>query len=299
MAITYYDTGTISLTNGSAVVTGVGTGWQTALITGGVIYPEAAGNPLPIASVNSNVSITAAMKWTGATGTYSYALARQDDVNQVLRNAQALSTYLSRLDNDALAALAALDPSAGKVPAFTGDASAELLTLSTLGRSLMAMAGANGSIPVVADQAISARPIVGSVSQTGGLPGGALIERGSNSNGQFVRFADGTQIAWGLQSFNVVVPAGQSTQPSLVPPASFVGTAKTLVQAAYYTGLNGGGVALYTFNFGSNFTNSATASGIQFLNGGTSPATSFPSFTIGSTASASLLLNFITVGRWF
>ncbi|MBY6135031.1 hypothetical protein KUV61_04275 [Nocardioides marinus] len=35
---------------------------------------------------------------------------------------------------------------------------------------------------------------VGAVSQSGGLPTGAVIERGSNTNGRYVRFADGTQI---------------------------------------------------------------------------------------------------------
>ncbi len=33
-------------------------------------------------------------------------------------------------------------------------------------------------------------------SQSGGTPTGAAIERGSNSNGEYVRFADGTQICW-------------------------------------------------------------------------------------------------------
>jgi hypothetical protein len=39
--------------------------------------------------------------------------------------------------------------------------------------------------------------ILGSVSQSGGTPTGALVEAGSNSNGNYVRFADGTQICWG------------------------------------------------------------------------------------------------------
>jgi hypothetical protein len=39
--------------------------------------------------------------------------------------------------------------------------------------------------------------ILGSVSQANGMPTGAVIERGSNSSGQYVRFADGTQICWG------------------------------------------------------------------------------------------------------
>ncbi|OPE26181.1 phage tail protein, partial [Pseudomonas aeruginosa] len=38
--------------------------------------------------------------------------------------------------------------------------------------------------------------ILGAVSQASGIPSGAIIERGSNANGEYVRFADGTQICW-------------------------------------------------------------------------------------------------------
>jgi len=40
------------------------------------------------------------------------------------------------------------------------------------------------------------RNSVGTVSQSGGVPTGALIETGVNANGRYVRFADGTQICW-------------------------------------------------------------------------------------------------------
>lgn len=36
--------------------------------------------------------------------------------------------------------------------------------------------------------------VLGAVSQTAGVPTGRVIERGSNANGEYVRFADGTQI---------------------------------------------------------------------------------------------------------
>lgn len=38
------------------------------------------------------------------------------------------------------------------------------------------------------------RNLLGPVGQSGGLPTGAVIQRGSNANGEFVRFADGTLI---------------------------------------------------------------------------------------------------------
>lgn len=40
--------------------------------------------------------------------------------------------------------------------------------------------------------------ILGSVSQSSGIPTGAILERGSNANGEFIRLADGTQVCWGV-----------------------------------------------------------------------------------------------------
>lgn len=96
---TPYTTGTISLTNGSAVVTGIGTAWRIALIKGGIVYPEAAGNGLPIATVDSDTQITAAVEWTGASGTYSYALVRDTAYDaQIAQNAEALARLLAGLE---------------------------------------------------------------------------------------------------------------------------------------------------------------------------------------------------------
>lgn len=38
--------------------------------------------------------------------------------------------------------------------------------------------------------------IVGPVSQVGGVPSGAIIESGSNANGNYVKYADGTLECW-------------------------------------------------------------------------------------------------------
>jgi hypothetical protein len=43
-------------------------------------------------------------------------------------------------------------------------------------------------------QVYSRNNILGTVSQSGGVPTGAIIERGSNANGEFVKYADGTMI---------------------------------------------------------------------------------------------------------
>lgn len=41
---------------------------------------------------------------------------------------------------------------------------------------------------------VQAGNLLGTVSQSGGNPTGAIIERGSNANGEYIRFADGTMI---------------------------------------------------------------------------------------------------------
>lgn len=61
--------------------------------------------------------------------------------------------------------------------------------------------------------------MVGPVSQSGGAPTGAIVERSVNANGEYVRFADGTQICW--HSF-----AGGS---SWTYPASFSDTARVVL----------------------------------------------------------------------
>lgn len=39
-------------------------------------------------------------------------------------------------------------------------------------------------------------PTIGTVANANGFPVGGIIERGSNANGEYVRYADGTQICW-------------------------------------------------------------------------------------------------------
>ena len=64
--------------------------------------------------------------------------------------------------------------------------------------------------------------ILGTVSQSGGVPTGAVIERGSNANGGYVRFADGTQIC------NTEVLTSTSAETSRTWPAAFSATPRVL-----------------------------------------------------------------------
>lgn len=61
---------------------------------------------------------------------------------------------------------------------------------------------------------------VGTVSQSGGVPTGALFQYGSNSNGEFLRLADGTQYCW--HSLN----SGTGGNTFWTYPASFTGAVR-------------------------------------------------------------------------
>ncbi|UHS56825.1 hypothetical protein [Agrobacterium vaccinii] len=131
---TPYTTGQISLVNGEALVTGIGTGWATSLIIGGTIYVEAdGGNALPIAEIASDTEITAAIVWTGPTGTYDYALDRDTAYGQqTVANAQALAEYIQRLNSTTLSAVAGVNAIADTLLLFTGPDTATTIPRSSL-----------------------------------------------------------------------------------------------------------------------------------------------------------------------
>jgi hypothetical protein len=82
--------------------------------------------------------------------------------------------------------------------------------------------------------------IVGSVGQSGGTPTGAVIERGSNANGEFTRFADGTQICTVSPISSSAAGGSTWTYPAaFVYPASpgrlaVSGTSATTADNAWY-----------------------------------------------------------------
>jgi len=63
--------------------------------------------------------------------------------------------------------------------------------------------------------------ILGTVSESGGVPTGAIIERGSNANGEFVKYADGTMICTGSATVNF---NNTSTRQDYSFPAAFTDT---------------------------------------------------------------------------
>lgn len=81
--------------------------------------------------------------------------------------------------------------------------------------------------------------VLGTVSQSGGVPTGAIIERGSNANGEYTRWADGTQTC----TSRAALPAADTlwTFPAAFTSTPTLGLAlEGSLGSAVVSGVNGG-----------------------------------------------------------
>jgi len=105
--------------------------------------------------------------------------------------------------------------------------------------------------------------ILGTASQSGGVPTGAIIERGSNANGEYIRWADGTQICTKILTVSLAIDIvfGSMYASAAIqlgtPAASFINT-----PAVSPTGWDATGNSLLTF---TNTAPTASNLGVLYL----------------------------------
>jgi hypothetical protein len=127
--------------------------------------------------------------------------------------------------------------------------------------------------------------IIGTVSQSGGVPTGAGFEAGANASGVYVRFADGSQICWHSESAAGEQATSQGIgnifrspeSRSFTFPASFSTPPKVTPDA-----IRTAGVVWPAQGSGSISNNSF--SGV---------------FLMSATSNGAGRLGYIAVGRWF
>lgn len=96
--------------------------------------------------------------------------------------------------------------------------------------AIAALTTANGKFMAFTGvDTVAVRDIVGTVSDSGGLPNGALFEYGSNANGHYIRTADGLQLCWiiGITTSAITTAAGSlfiSAAFAWTLPAAFANT---------------------------------------------------------------------------
>ncbi|EOI1327355.1 TPA: hypothetical protein ACIJOS_001842 [Citrobacter koseri] len=202
-----YNTGTIAINGNSA--TGTGTNWTapaSQIRVGQTII--VLSNPVQmfqITTINSATSLTVTPAASPALSGQKYGILVSDNLS-VDGLAQSISQLINEYDENISAWEAFALTSANQAINVTINGTP--VSIPALGK--LVQKGVNGAVPVNqggtgATTAEDARTnlglrsaaladILGTVSQSGGVTTGAIIEKGSNSNGEYTKFADGTMI---------------------------------------------------------------------------------------------------------
>lgn len=86
---------------------------------------------------------------------------------------------------------------------------------------------------------VSRSDIVGTVSQSGGVPTGALMEYGSNANGEFWKYADGKMVCSFISEQNSF-PPGESINFNILYPVTFIDSSGVRACPLVGSGATGG-----------------------------------------------------------
>ena len=129
--------------------------------------------------------------------------------------------------------------------------------------------------------------LVGTVSQSGGTPTGAVIEEGSNANGEYARFADGTQIC--VKEITGLGPISTSSGGLYVSSVISLGNFAATFASTPKVGIS---------SFDGNATNLSS-----WPSGASDPTTTFAGsaflWRATSSAATTFKLHVIAIGRWF
>lgn len=130
---------------------------------------------------------------------------------------------------------------------------------------------------------------VGTVAQAGGAPTGAIIERGSNGNGEYTRYADGTQDCWWENDTSSICNGGvygnlmYGAYVTRNYPMPFVaGSVPALAPFCRYVNPTEGGVAMLGLATAQRGSNTGVVLQPQ-----------------GGSATAGGRMGYIAKGRWF
>lgn len=193
--------GTVAVTNGSTTVTGTATGFAANTRVGDAfIGPDGRQYELVNVASDTVISITPAYQGVTASGA-SYAV-------------MPVQGYQKGL--------------ADQVRDWVNTYGQKMAALGTTGNyDILPLAkGGTGNTTGTATK-LAAAAMVGTVSQSGGVPTGAILERGTNAQGNYIKYADGTLHCWTRMSTTAVSNANGSifNSAAIYPgnfPAAFV-----------------------------------------------------------------------------
>ncbi|MGF6594353.1 phage tail protein [Pseudomonas sp. 2835] len=229
----WYRTGTVAITAGQNTVTGTGTAFSAnARVGDAFLGPD--GRWYEVTNIASGTVLSILPAYQGSTvtgGTYSitpvqgYDKLLRDAFNGVNQQYGAtLVLFGGAADASTLRA---------NIFAATRGQNADITALLGLTTALSVAQGGTGGNTAAAGRAglglgtAATANAVGTVSQSGGVSTGAIIERGSNASGRYTKFADGTMICSATLNFSQAVTFAQDglfigATPTFGFPAAFI-----------------------------------------------------------------------------
>ncbi|TVQ05578.1 MAG: DUF2793 domain-containing protein [Roseinatronobacter sp.] len=275
------DTGALQNIDG----VGVGTSYDATnpLAVAGLstlLTHSGAGHQLKI-NKNAAPDTASLLFQTAWSGRAEMGIAGNDDF--AIKVSADGSAWRDGLRIDGASGVVSLPNGAQLDTALTGTAVVQSDVDTTAGRLLTTGAGP--------DQAYRRANILGAVSQSGGVPTGAVIERGSTANGVYVRFADGTQIC--THTLNAGDPTAQGAGSFADPyrtgstdwtyPAPFAERPAITAHSTVDSTDAGDRRMLAS-------TGAATFSAVAAVQA---------SRMSGSTGTAACMIDLVAIGRWF
>lgn len=207
----WYREGAVAIATGQTTVTGTGTNFALNSRVGDA-FRGPDGNWYEVSNITSSTVLSILPAYQGATvfaGSYSLAPMQ----GYVKESADRLRQIVEQW-GETLASLGAV-ATENVVPVAKGGTGG---TTKADARSGLGLKSAS-----VAD-------VVGPVSQSGGVPTGAIIGRGSNANGQYTQFADGTALLRG--SFTTASIAVNSTTSTTIQLPIGLNSSETIAPSA-------------------------------------------------------------------
>ena len=166
-------------------------------------------------------------------------------------------------------------------------ANTDITSLAGLTTALSIAQGGTGAVTAnAAADALGAfrrGTLLGTVSQAAGVPTGAIIERGSNANGEYVRFADGTLLCHVIYTGAVSFAAG-SVAGLMVALITLTSPSVSVID---FTPFGGG-----------NHTNGEGWATVSYVKSATQVVVSYFSPT-SAPSSIGTSLRIAAIGRWY
>lgn len=239
----------------------------TGTVTGTVSF-DGSGNVSMATSVGSSLQTSLDLKAPLASPTFT-GVPTAPTAAALTNTTQVASTAFVDAARVVLVAVDALKAPLAS-PALTGVPTAPTAPIGTNTTQLATMA------------ALQAR-VLGTVSQSAGVPTGTILERGSNANGEYVKYADGTLICtFNVASVSVAVTTAYGSlfyglTTTWTFPIAFVGTLPVVTLSPYSTGKLAWGTR--------GATPSLTSAGMAIVD--------------VTSATATYQLSYSAIGRWF